>query len=76
MVDNVRASHSRKTGALRGFRKASKTARRTGRGLATVVMFIMVSQVRLRKRLDFAGAAARWQNKLSRLIANAWNPGV
>ncbi len=76
VVDNVRASHSRKTGALRGFRKASKTSRRTGRGLATVVMFIMVSQVRLRKRLDFAGAAARWQNKLSRLIAKAWNSGV
>jgi hypothetical protein len=35
-------------------------------------MFIMVPQVRLHKRLDFTSAGRRWQQRLPRLIANAW----
>ena len=38
VVDNARASYSRKTGSLRGFRRASDKAIKTGQGLTTVVI--------------------------------------
>lgn len=51
VVDNVRASYSRKTGEFRGFRQAS--ARAVNRGaVATVIMFILVKQVTMQKRLN------------------------
>jgi len=42
VAEDLRASVSRKTGELRGLRRASERAQRTGRGVATVVMFLMV----------------------------------
>ncbi|MDP6622800.1 MAG: DUF6441 family protein [Alphaproteobacteria bacterium] len=69
VVDNQRA----RGGKRGGFAKAGKRARATGQGLTTVVMFVMVPQVRLRKRLDFAAAGARWQRCLPRLIVNSWH---
>jgi hypothetical protein len=57
VADGLRASFSRKTGELRDFRRASERARRNGQGLTTVVMFLLVPQVKLRKRLDVARAA-------------------
>lgn len=68
VVDGVRASHGRETGELRGFRKASASARRSGRGLATVVMFVLVRQVRIPRRLDVKRAAERWSRRLPALI--------
>lgn len=68
VVHNVRASHSRKTGQLRGFRKASDTALRTGKGLSSAIMFILIRQVKLEKRLDVATAAKIWGEKLPNLI--------
>jgi hypothetical protein len=68
VVDGVRASFSRKTGSLRGFGKASDRARRTGSGLTTVVMFVLVPQVKLEKRLDVEREAERWSSKLPLLI--------
>ena len=59
---------SRKTGELRGFRRASEQARRTGRGVATVVMFLMVPQVKIPKRLDVARAAEHWLTRLPTLV--------
>ena len=38
----------------RGFRRATYRARRNGQGLNTVVMFLLVLQVKLCKRLDVA----------------------
>jgi Family of unknown function (DUF6441) len=67
-VDKLRASISRKTGELRGFRRASDRARRTGAGLTTAVMFLLVPQVKLRKRLNVARAAERWSGQLPTLI--------
>ena len=52
VAEGLHASVSRKTGELRGFRRASERARRTGRGVATVVMFLLVPQVKIPKRLD------------------------
>ena len=68
VVDGLRASFSRQTGRLRGFRRASERARRSGQGLTTVVMFLLVPQVKLRKRLDVARAAERWSEQLPALI--------
>jgi hypothetical protein len=68
VVDGLRASISRDTGELRGFRPASDRARRSGQGLTTVVMFLLVPQVKLGKRLDVARAAERWSGRLPTLI--------
>jgi Family of unknown function (DUF6441) len=68
VVDGLRASFSRKTGELRGFRRATDRGRRSGQGLTTVVMFLLVPQVKLRKRLDVAQAAERWSAQLPVLI--------
>jgi Family of unknown function (DUF6441) len=68
VVDGLRASFSRQTGQLRGFRRANERARRSGQGLTTVVMFLLVPQVKLPKRLDVARAAERWSTLLPALI--------
>ena len=60
VADHLRA----RSGRRGGFAKASASALRTGRGLATVPMFILVPQVTVRKRLDVAGAAAKWHAAL------------
>ena len=67
MVDGLRASFSRQTGELRGFRRATDRARRSGQGLTTVVMFLLVPQVKLRA-LEVARAAERWSAQLPALI--------
>jgi hypothetical protein len=53
---------------LRGFRRAIERARRSGQGLTTVVMFLLVPQVKPRKRLDVARAAERRSTQLPALI--------
>lgn len=55
-----------------GFAAPSTAALKSGRRLATVPIFILVPQVRLRKRLDVAGAAERWQARLPGLIVGRW----
>ncbi|HUX16663.1 MAG TPA: DUF6441 family protein [Phycisphaerae bacterium] len=68
VAENQRA----RTGKRGGFGKASASTLRTGRGLATVPMFILVPQVTVRKRLDVAGAAARWHAALPGLVVRNW----
>jgi Family of unknown function (DUF6441) len=68
VVDGLRASFSRQAGELRGFRRATNRARQSGQGLTTVVMFLLVPQVKLRKRLDVARAAEHWSAQLLALI--------
>jgi hypothetical protein len=68
VVDGLRASSSRTTGELRGFRRATERARHNGQGLTTVVMFLLVPQVKLGKRLDVAQAAEHWSAPLRALI--------
>ena len=74
VVDGLRASFSRQTGELRGFRRATDRARRGGQGLTTVVMFLLVPQVKLPKRLDVARAAERWSTQLPALIEQHLRP--
>jgi hypothetical protein len=40
--------------------------------VVTVVMFVLVTQVRLRKRLDVDATARRWHGQLPRLVLEAW----
>jgi Family of unknown function (DUF6441) len=68
VVDGLRTSYSRQTGQLRGFRRSTDRARRSGQGLTTVVMFLLVPQVKLSKRLDVARAAEHWSAQLPALI--------
>jgi hypothetical protein len=68
VVDGLRIGAGRRG----GFRRASQRALRTGQGVVTVVMFVLVPQVRLRKRLDVEGAARRWEAQLPRLVIEAW----
>lgn len=68
VVENLRAS----TGKRGGYRKASESALKSGRGITTVVMFILLPQVTLKKRLDIDGAAERWRDKLPQLVLDSW----
>jgi hypothetical protein len=68
IVNGLRASFSRKSGALRGFRRATNRARQGGQGVTTVVMFLLVPQVKLSKRLDVTRAAERWSAQVPALI--------
>ncbi len=68
VVDGMRAG----VGKRGGFRKASDTAKRTGRGLTTVIMFILLPQVMLKKRLDVDAASVRWSMRLPDLILKNW----
>jgi hypothetical protein len=68
VVDGLRASFGRKSGELRGFRRATDRARARGDGLTTVVMFLLVRQVKLPKRLDVTRAAERFSAQLPALI--------
>jgi hypothetical protein len=68
VADGLRASFSRQTGELRGFRRATERARRSSQGLTTVVMFLLVPKVKLSKRLDVARAAEHWSAQLPALI--------
>ncbi len=74
VAENMRARIPRSSrGTARGgFAKGSASALRSGRGLATVVMFILVPQVSLRKRLDVNAAAERWASALPELIVRNW----
>lgn len=61
VMDEARARFRRATGELRGFKRSRS---KTGRGHTSVVMFVLVPQVRLRKAFDLAGIAERWQGRL------------
>ena len=54
----------------RGIGVASRS--RNGRGLTTVPVFLLVPQVKLRKRLDLARDAARVQTQVPGMIAREW----
>ena len=68
VAENMRV----RTGKRGGFAKGSASALRSGRGMTTVVMFILVPQVSLKKRLDVDGVAERWVSALPELIVRNW----
>ncbi len=68
VADDLRA----RTGKRGGFARASETARRSGRGVTTVVMFTLVPQVSLRKRLDIDSVVGKWESALPERIIASW----
>jgi hypothetical protein len=68
VADGLRA----RRGKRGGFARATDKARASGRGLATAVMFVLVPQVRLRKRLDFLPVAQAAGDALPGLIVRLW----
>lgn len=54
----------------RGLGVASRS--KTGRGVATVPIFVLVPQVTLRRRLDVDAIAAEWAGRVPGLIVQRW----
>lgn len=66
VVDNFRVTKKGKA------KVASNRALKTGRGLATIVMFILVPETRIKKRFDIDSVAKRWISKLPDLVVASW----
>lgn len=56
--------------------RAVASRSKTGRGLATVPIFILVPQVNLRKRLNLARDGEAWANRVPGLIVSNWKEGT
>lgn len=67
VVDGVRVNKSGRVGRRAKGGAFTKTGRMK-QGITTVVMFIMVPQVRLKKRLDVMREAKRWERLVPELI--------
>ena len=76
VVDNAAVSYSQKRGSFGRVRTASKRARSTSKGLSTVVMFILVPQVRMPKILNFEQDAGLAQNSIPNLILRKWKDNI
>ncbi len=66
VVDNFRVTTKGRA------RVASATALRTGRGLASIIMYVLVPQVSLKKRFDLQTAVQKWSGQIPQLVVNAW----
>lgn len=51
---------------------AVKSRSKSGRGQVTAIIFLLVPQVTLRKRLDIETSATRWAARVPALIARHW----
>lgn len=67
VIDGVRINKSGRVGRRAKGGAFTKTGRMK-QGISTVVMFIMVPQVRLKKRLDVMREAKRWERLVPELI--------
>lgn len=70
VANNARLSKRGLATANRGRRGEAGFTRLAGR--TTVPVFILVPQVRVKKRLDVAGAGRAWQGRLPHLILRHW----
>lgn len=68
VANNLRA----RTGKRGGFAAASKSALRTGRGLASVVMFVLVPVARIPQRYAVEGLEAQRRAQVPRYIAEEY----
>lgn len=70
VVDEVRIGRTGRVGRRAANARTKSGALRSG--LTTVVMFVLVPRVRLKKRLDWDGPARRWLDRLPAMIVNEW----
>lgn len=68
VAENMRA----RKGKRGGFADASATALRTGRGLTTVPVFILIPQVNVKKRFDIDSVAQKWIARAPQLMIQNW----
>lgn len=66
VVDNFRITSKGRA------RVASNRAIKTGSGVTTVVMFILVPQTTLKKRFDVDSVSQKWLDKVPRLVLAGW----
>lgn len=71
VAENMRA----RKGKRGGFTGASATAIRTGRGLTTVPMFVLIPQVTIKKRFDIESVGKKWNDRLPSLVIENWQEG-
>lgn len=65
VADGLQKTYSRKTGAVRGYKKASKrTVKR--RQQESVVMYVLLPQIRLRKRLSLSAVRTKSIQNISK----------
>jgi hypothetical protein len=69
LVGELRASSGRRG----GFRAPTATARRSGRGLVSVPLFVLVPAVKAKKLLSVKEAGNRALARLPGRIVTAWN---
>lgn len=68
VVRNQRKSFATKSGDFRGYKKATDAWKRRGGETETVVMFWLIPQVTLRRRLDVNRTVQKWQSEMSRAM--------
>lgn len=68
VAENMRA----RKGERGGFTRASATALRTGRGLTTVPIFVLIPQVTIQKRFDLESVGKKWIDRLPTLVIENW----
>ena len=68
VVDDLRA----RTGVRGGFARASDKNIVKQRGVTTVVMFFLVPQVSMKKKLDIDAVVAKWEGALGDKIISNW----
>lgn len=71
VAENMRA----RKGKRGGFAKASATAQRTGRGLTTVPIFVLIPQITIKKRFDMESVGKKWIDRLPNLVIENWQEG-
>lgn len=71
VAENMRA----RKGKRGGFVKASATALRTGRGLTTVPIFVLIPQVTVKKRFDIESVGKKWIDRLPNMVIENWQEG-
>lgn len=70
VADNTRLDKKGRARANTVKRSGASYTRLSGRG--TAVIFLLVPQVRLRRRLDIDAAAKAWQERIPSLILRGW----
>jgi hypothetical protein len=71
VADNARLTKRGLARANTGRTRSGATYTRLA-GRSTVVVFLLVPQVTLKKRFDIASAAQRWADRVPGIIASRW----
>lgn len=69
VADNLRKSYAKKTGKYRGYKKATKRMVRAGTDIDNVVMFILIPQARIPKKLDVEREFKKWSAEFRDLLS-------